>query len=65
MTYKHICNPPFSHQYTAEVKDEWSCTSTPLYAFMTWTGKTLRCILLFLFLKYVIIHRDSNDNIFI
>jgi hypothetical protein len=26
---------------SAEVRNEWSCTSTPSYAFMTWTGTTL------------------------
>jgi len=26
---------------TAEFKNEWSCASTPLHAFMTWTKKTL------------------------
>jgi hypothetical protein len=30
-------SPPSS----AEVKHEWSCTSTLPYAFMTWTGRTL------------------------
>ena len=25
----------------AEIKNEWSYTSTPLYAFIVWTGKTL------------------------
>jgi hypothetical protein len=27
--------------YNAEDKNEWSCTSTSLYAFMAWTGTTL------------------------
>ena len=30
-------SPPSS----AEVKNEWSYTPTPLYVFMVWTGKTL------------------------
>jgi len=30
-------SPPSS----AEVKNEWICASTPLYAFMAWTGITL------------------------
>jgi hypothetical protein len=32
---------------SAEVKNEWSYTSPPLYAFMAWTGKTSNVILLF------------------
>ena len=31
-------SPPFS----AEVKNEWSCASTPLYTFMVWVGTDLR-----------------------
>jgi hypothetical protein len=32
-----------SHLSSAEVKNEWSCTSSPpLYVFVEWTGTTLR-----------------------
>ena len=27
-----------THPSRAEFKNEWTCTSTPLYAFMAWTG---------------------------
>jgi hypothetical protein len=26
---------------TADVKNEWSCTSAPTYAFVAWIGKTI------------------------
>jgi len=31
----------YSPPSSAEAKTEWIYTSSPLYAFMTWTGKTL------------------------
>jgi len=30
-----------SPTYITEVRNEWSYTPAPLYAFLTWTGKTL------------------------
>ena len=30
-----------SPSFSTEDKNEWSCTSLPLYAFMVWTAKTL------------------------
>lgn len=28
---------------TAEIRNEWSCASAPVCAFMVWTGKNLLC----------------------
>ena len=39
----------------AEVKKALNCTSTPLYTFMVWTGKTLLSIIFSCFWFYAII----------
>jgi len=42
----------YSSHSSAKIKNEWSYTSTPLYAFMVWTGTTLP---FYLYLTYLFI----------